>query len=318
MKKGQKDIVSKLTEDIAHIIEDITGIIKLPSVLEDDKKGIEHIAQLSHMLKETKEKRKLFYVLDCSATDKMSVSAITFLICFIHDLEEKIFLFCEDKIIEGNNQIIDLLIEKYIKKSEDLTLWNTYNFEEDYYLSFLNEELSSYNLKEEQKIKLLLSELFTNIKMHSNSKIGSVMVSAHSEKIVFCITNIDITIKENITRKKEFLLDEEAIIWALKKGKSTRKKVSGGLGFYYLRKFLAELGGRFTIVSGNARLQFDREFFNPKDERIVISSSEKERRLDNKFRGNLFLIEIPYLKEVDIKQNNEENVTTFRLKDMRS
>lgn len=71
-----------------------------------------------------------------------------------------------------------------------------YNLKGNDYHEFLDKELTNIIFKNEQALQLVFSELFANIRMHSSKAIGAVSLAIISGKIVFCLCNLDITIKK--------------------------------------------------------------------------------------------------------------------------
>lgn len=106
-----------------------------------------------------------------------------------------------------------------------------------------------------------LSEIFTNVRLHSDSdKVYTCgQLFYNKEKVSFTIVNQGRTIKDNvnnITGKQ--LTDSESIYWAIKEGNTT-KRVSdnGGLGFPIVKNFLANNNGTLFIKSGRGMLIYN-------------------------------------------------------------
>lgn len=164
--------------------------------------------------------------------------------------------------------------------------------------------LKSLKLKEYAKIKILISEMIANIKMHTLYHEGVIASDylAEFNQIVFSIANYDYSIRNQLLcrRKLEFSSDLEAIIWCLRKSNSSRNdEESGGLGLYLLRKYISELSGKVSILSGSCYVEFDGSCYDKHDEnRVDIQKSET---LKSDYQGTIITIYIPYDVDTDDK-----------------
>ena len=88
---------------------------------------------------------------------------------------------------------------------------------------FTKENLLNFNKKDTVRA---ISEMFANVKMHTNSE--KVVTCGYYDKdkkeMYFTISNHGITISKTIERKNGYIFEEEieAIEWAVKKSSSTR------------------------------------------------------------------------------------------------
>ena len=177
--------------------------------------------------------------------------------------------------------------------------------EEDILLKFLKKlELKNYD-----KFKTLLSELFTNIKMHTESKVGFISGSVTTDEnmITVSISNAQYSIAKQLEIKKGMIFENElsALIWALKKTNTTRDdSESGGLGLYLLRKYINELNGFATILSGGCYVEFDSSCFNIDNENEIIINYSEE--MEQEYEGTIITISIPYIvrdpKSIEINE----------------
>lgn len=134
--------------------------------------------------------------------------------------------------------------------------------------------LKKLDLQEYDKIKIIISEIKANIQMHvaeSDDSCKGYISAYHdvtNEKIIISIANNIRGIKDTLELKKMVFNNElDAINWCLKKRNSTRKEEEvGGLGLYLLRKYLAEIGGSMSIISGNTYVYFKNQLYNLKSE----------------------------------------------------
>lgn len=179
--------------------------------------------------------------------------------------------------------------------------------------------LKEINLKEYDVVKILISELFANIKMHTETKEGffAAYISKRNNELIISVSNTDITIRQKLykARQIEFNNDIEAITWALKKSNSTRDDdESGGLGLYLLRKYVAQINGRCMIISGSGFVEFDSGSYNKEQENLIFYTNNGE--LEYAYSGNMITLFVPYnTKSKDEKTN--QRLGMLQLKDLR-
>lgn len=131
----------------------------------------------------------------------------------------------------------------------------------------------------EQEFRTGVEELFQNCRLHGECE--KIFVCGQyfptERRLYFSITNIGTTIKENINKRfPEYVLSPNgAIIWATKKGNTTRlEKNIGGIGLDFLINFLDSTKGKIHIISDAA--SYERE-------RKIVDS----KILNNKFSGTI-------------------------------
>lgn len=169
---------------------------------------------------------------------------------------------------------------------------------EDILLKYLkNLKLLEYDL-----VKTIISEIFVNIKMHTEQQVGffSGDYSVQNNEIVISIVNEEYSIPDQLRIKRGMIFGEdiEAIIWTLKKSNSTRdKSESGGLGLYLLRKYISQIGGKVSIVSGTSYIELDESCYNENNENEIIINDYY--LLDEKFNGTMITLHVPYRKNTD-------------------
>lgn len=183
----------------------------------------------------------------------------------------------------------------------------------------LNYNLRRYAIPQSKLIISTISELFSNVFMHSNSPycdFGGYIRDDNT--LILSVFNRGLPIKDKLAfQKMEFSTSNEAILWALKKSYTTRENTPGGLGLYFLRKNLHEIHAKFHIVSEYAYLYLKKDFYYIEDEnRIIVPEQKKlidyillniaqqmvsEENVNiimpEKLSGNLFILEIPLEKE---------------------
>lgn len=180
---------------------------------------------------------------------------------------------------------------------------------EDVLLKFLKKlELENYD-----KFKTLISELFANIKMHTDRKVGYITGQLLKEEnvIMVSIANGDYSIAKQLEMKRGMIFrdDYSALLWAFRKSNSTRDdKESGGLGLYLLRKYIHELNGSVTILSGKCFLELDYSCFDSKDENRVVVHSHVE--MVQEYKGTVFTVTIP---NITVKNERKEEIESARI-----
>lgn len=119
-------------------------------------------------------------------------------------------------------------------------------------------DLSKISIEEIARQELFRNfyEIFTNAKEHSNERFG-VYACGHwmpqKKCLVFSLYDTGIGIPQLVKDKVDSTMsDEEALIWALKTGHSTKQLESGvprGVGLSDLKKFVRLNRGRLSILS---------------------------------------------------------------------
>ncbi len=131
----------------------------------------------------------------------------------------------------------------------------------------------------EQDFRTAVEELFQNCRLHGKCK--RIFVCGQffptEKRLYFSITNLGKTIKENINERfpDYEITPDGAIIWATKKGNTTRiERDIGGIGLDFLINLLDSTKGKIHIISDMASYE--------RNDRIVTT-----KLLDNKFSGTI-------------------------------
>ena len=118
--------------------------------------------------------------------------------------------------------------------------------------AFVSKNFLLCNIKD---IVRAMSEIFVNVKMHTESR--EVVTCGYydevKKQIYFTISNHGITISKNIEERNRYIFkrDIDSIEWAIKKSNSTRDNTEiGGLGLYNTIDFIKEIKGEIWICSG--------------------------------------------------------------------
>jgi hypothetical protein len=178
--------------------------------------------------------------------------------------------------------------------------------EDEFVNTYLNEKFLYLNARFEKKIKKVLSEIIANVKMHASPKETAICgyFKENSNEIYLSICNMGLTIKQNIENKTEYIFenDLEAIEWAMKKRNTTRTD-TGGLGLYLIRKYIKEIQGEISIISGKGSI------IDKRDNSIYSIINEEmnfeKHSLYSFFPGTFITIKFDFLE----KELNEVDYT---------
>lgn len=283
-------------------------IVKFPAKITNNVRGINFFNGIFDLLNNQKCKKIVFDLANTTYFETNLFAVFENIIekCISNAIEIKVRL---DKEVEKalDTEVREEIFTYYFKDKafafRTRKVGTGYESEVE---KLLLDDLKSLNLFEFSKVKILLSELIANLKMHTQD--GYVFFSGyHNYKkntLVFTIANYGITISDRIkqVRHMEFLDDYSAILWALKKNNSTRlEDESGGLGLYLLRKYVNELNGEFVIISGNSYLEFDRMSFNIENDNDIEVKRKEE--ISSSYQGTIITIEVPYKKDMGRTKN---------------
>ena len=186
---------------------------------------------------------------------------------------------------------------------------------EDVLLKYLKKlELEKYDI-----IKTLISEIFANIKMHTENKVGYITGQYCKEEnvIIVSIANADYSIARQLEMKRGMIFEDDAsaLLWTLKKSNSTRDELeTGGLGLYLLRKYIYQLEGSAAILSGKCYLEFDGECFNPNAENAIII--KEQQKIIEEFQGTIITLTIPYVVKKKDSVKKRAEIKNINLLDM--
>lgn len=165
-----------------------------------------------------------------------------------------------------------------------------FNPEDDrYFVSYLNRHLAGKGIPKMseglgRRFKDSLLEIFVNSSMHSETTLGIFSCGQFfpmQHRLDFCIADAGIGFRKKIRKELNLNLNsDQAILWALQEGHTTRKgSVPGGLGLKLLREFVALNGGRIQIVSDRGYWECD-------------ADGEIVKRMDHSFPGTVVNLEI--------------------------
>lgn len=158
-----------------------------------------------------------------------------------------------------------------------------------YFAAYLNKHLAGKGIPRMseglgRRFRDSILEIFVNAAMHSESRLGIFACGQFfpiQHRLDFCVADAGIGIAAKIEKElKLALAPDQAILWALEAGNTTRKgEIPGGLGLKLLREFVKLNGGRLQIVSSRGYWEYS-------------EGRETVRLLDNPFPGTVVNLEI--------------------------
>jgi signal transduction histidine kinase len=158
-----------------------------------------------------------------------------------------------------------------------------------YFSSYLNKHLVGKGIPEMteglgRRFKNSILEIFMNAATHSETDIGIFACGLFfptKQRLDFSIADAGIGIRRKIRKVLNLRMNsDEAILWALEEGNTTRRgDVPGGLGLKLLREFVDLNGGRIQIVSDRGYCEFAR-------------GKETAKRFEHSFPGTVVNLEI--------------------------
>ena len=287
-----------------------------PKYISNNKKTYDFLFEMHHLIKDTTAPTVIF---NMTNTKVLETNLLVIFSLLVNDAMRRgidVYADMPDGKRYKNHNIEIKLFEKYTKLNKAFVkprcvVGNRNKREVE---DLLTKYLKELNLAEYDKVKTLVSELITNVKMHvekANSECKGY-IAAHYElsenNLYISIANNKVSILENMKNNGLIFKDDEsAIIWALKRKNSTRKQEeSGGIGLYLLRKYINSLGGKVYFCSGKACMSLDYHCYSEHNENeIKICDQEC---LTHDFEGSLITICIPYItdieKRMDLIQTN--------------
>jgi hypothetical protein len=119
-----------------------------------------------------------------------------------------------------------------------------------------NRDNLRFNDKSRESLIFTTLELFNNAVSHSRSSAGVFVCGQYHPNahiLRFCLSDAGEGIRNNVSGFiGKAVTSEEAILWALERGNSTRIDRPGGMGLHFLDNFARNNLGNLHIVSGNA------------------------------------------------------------------
>ena len=119
--------------------------------------------------------------------------------------------------------------------------------------------------------RLIINELMVNCVDHSGAERYYLYAGLRDPFLHVGVLDMGISIPAKLSQKYRFESDELYLLSALKKGISTRRTRTGGMGLYYMTELLKENEGRLTIISRDSSV---RRYFR---RRRTVSTKLKHR-----------------------------------------
>jgi len=298
-------------------------LIKFPKKLQNNTKSIEFIAYLWGICKKVTNEEIIWDITSTTIVYTNLLSAIGLILTRMEKRNNKIVVIIKpvdkEKIII-NNKIINDIFHKYSYEHDKALQYLLFEDKDNYNRALLDEflifELKKLNLENYEKIKIIISEITANIKMHANPRQGAICsyLNHKEKKIYISICNIGKTFKQNIINVNDYSFenDIDAIRWAFKRLNTTRKNdTSGGIGLYLLRKYMFQINGQIEVVSGKHRaLMYD--YYNELDDNIFFID---EIKMKSFFRGVMITLKIDFIKSSDDNEKQEKIIKKINLYD---
>lgn len=165
-----------------------------------------------------------------------------------------------------------------IKKDDESGFYIIEKNIKDKKLMDFNDELQNFFIS-------LVGELTNNSHEHGETEKAYFCGQYYPKisKLSFAISNLGKTINEKVKTKRPNLSNKKCLDWIFEEGTTTRKDgTNGGQGLYELKNVVKELKGNITVISGY-------DYY-----RIEKNGKTDYNRLENKYKGTTFIIDIFY------------------------
>lgn len=264
-------------------------IILAPEQIGSNKEGPEFLSLFFQKSMETN--KKIIVNFKNTRWLRANLSSVLGAICWNADLNNNKISFKElspsiKKILSKNKFLEKFGVPEQVDyynttiKYEEFDPNDKISFSEYIRNEFIPSLSVEFSKNLEQNFRNGVEELFQNCRLHG--KCDRVFVCGQyfpqEKRLYFTITNIGATIKENIDERfPELNIDpRSAIIWATKKGNTTRIDENiGGIGLDFLINFLDSTKGKIQIISDKALYE------------RINKNQEETRLLKNKFSGTI-------------------------------
>ena len=246
---------------------------------------------------------------DCEENVYYNLSTITFfeasMVPFFHSVNMQLFQ-THEKIFYNkiNKGIEDFFIKnryatKFDLKYKDVMLRDIYktyiefteikeNNEAGFYIiekKLKDKNLINFSDELQNSLISLIGELTNNSYEHGETNVAYFCGQYYPRisKLSFAISNLGITINEKVKTKQPNLSNKKCLEWIFRDGTTTRKDgTNGGQGLFDLKNTVKKLHGSITVISGY-------DYY-----RIEENGKIDYNRLENKYKGTTFIIDIFY------------------------
>lgn len=165
-----------------------------------------------------------------------------------------------------------------IKKDDESGFYIIEKNIKDKKLMDFNDELQNFFIS-------LVGELTNNSHEHGETEKAYFCGQYYPKisKLSFAISNLGKTINEKVKIKRPNFSNKKCLDWIFEEGTTTRKDgTNGGQGLYELKNVVKKLKGNITVISGY-------DYY-----RIEKNGKIDYNRLENKYKGTTFIIDIFY------------------------
>lgn len=165
-----------------------------------------------------------------------------------------------------------------IKKDDESGFYIIEKNIKDKKLMDFNDELQNFFIS-------LVGELTNNSHEHGETEKAYFCGQYYPKisKLSFAISNLGKTINEKVKTKRPNSSNKKCLDWIFEEGTTTRKDgTNGGQGLYELKNVVKKLKGNITVISGY-------DYY-----RIEKNGKTDYNRLENKYKGTTFIIDIFY------------------------
>lgn len=165
-----------------------------------------------------------------------------------------------------------------IKKDDESGFYIIEKNIKDKKLMDFNDELQNFFIS-------LVGELTNNSHEHGETEKAYFCGQYYPKisKLSFAISNLGKTINEKVKTRRPNLSNKKCLDWIFEEGTTTRKDgTNGGQGLYELKNVVKELKGNIAVISGY-------DYY-----RIEKNGKTDYNRLENKYKGTTFIIDIFY------------------------
>ena len=109
-----------------------------------------------------------------------------------------------------------------------------------------------------QSIFFIISELFSNIKEHSLAKNATFKIELRNEHLLLLMADDGIGLRQSYLSKEIMSKSDQSAIELALSGLSTKDFKERGFGLYSIRRLTIALEGKFSLSSGKAKAEIEK------------------------------------------------------------
>lgn len=122
--------------------------------------------------------------------------------------------------------------------------------------------------------RLMLNELMQNAADHSGAERFFVFIGIVGDRVELGCFDAGVSLPGKLKQKYPFDSDDEAVLLSCKKGVSTRRARSGGLGLWHCMEYMKQYDGTLTVLTGRALVR-----------RYLKNMTTKKTKTQNEYHG---------------------------------